>query len=317
VIQTITLRGRASYRRRVPPIPVGCLLGSIPELVRQSISMAFQRRSTERGRPPKWLEAASDIRLVGIDSDEETVVRFDVPRLGDAARAVYEQGELFPLRPDPDDTGFDLLGDVVSDVAAHNGDSDRFDQNLLDSLKRLRGRKRVINGQFQEMLVSGHRYVAESPAVVNHQTIAAAVSLRASTPPTARARVVGVLDTVRISTQTFGLKLDDGHEVRGVLSAGDLETLLALFAAKQRVVVRGDAVFRPSGQLLLVDAEDVGLAEGESSIWSRVPQPGTAAIDIRALRKPQGPKSGLAAMIGRWPGEETDEEVEAALEVLS
>jgi len=317
VIQTIALRGGASYGSRVPPIPVGCLLGSIPGLVRQSISMAFQRRSTERGRPPKWLQAASEVRFVGIEGAEDTAVRFDVPRLGDAAKAIYEQGELFPSRPDPDDTGFDLLGDVISDIGALNRDSDRFDQNLLDSLRRLGGRNRVINGHFDEMLVSGRRYVAEGRAVVNRETIGAAVSLRAVTPPVTRARVVGVLDTVRISTQTFGLKLDDGHEVRGVLSAGGLDPLLSLFAAKQRVVVRGDAVFRPSGQLLLIDAEDVGSAEGESSVWSRVPQPASTAIDIGTLRKPQSRGSGLGAMIGRWPGQETDEEVEAALEVLS
>jgi hypothetical protein len=317
VIQTIALRAKASYGSRVPPIPVGCLLESIPELVRQSIAMAFQRRSAERGRPPEWLVAASDVRLVGIDAGEDTSVKFDVPRLGDAAKAVYKQGELFPSRPDQDDTGFDLLGDVISDVGASNGDSDRFDQNLLDSLRRLKGRKRVLNGQFQEILVSGRRYMAENRAVVNHQTIAAAASLRAGTPPVTRARVVGVLDTVRISTQTFGLKLDDGHEVRGVLSAGELETLLRLFATKQRVVVRGDAVFRPSGQLLLIDAEDIGTAEREPAIWSRVPQPARAGIDARALRKPQGPRSGLAAVLGHWPGEETDEEVRAALEVVS
>jgi len=317
MIQTIVLRAKTSFGSRVPPIPVGCLLGSIPDLVRQSISMAFQRRSIERGRPPKWLEAASDVRLVGLETGDDASVRFDVPRLGDAAEAVYKQGELFPSRPDPDDTGFDLLGDMIRDVSASNGDSDRFDQNLLDSLRRLKGRRRVLNGQFQEMLVSGRRYGAGNPAIVNHQTIAAAASLRADTPPVTRARVVGLLDTVRISTQTFGLKLDDGHEVRGVLSAGDLGTLLRLFAAKQRVVVRGDAVFRPSGQLLLIDAEDIGTAERESAIWSRVPQPARPRIDARALHKPQGPRSGLAAILGHWPGEETDEEVRAALEVLS
>lgn len=317
MIQTIALRGRTSYGPLVPPVPVGYLLKSIPELVRQSISMAFQRRSTQKGHPPKWLEAASDVRLVGVDSGEDTAIRFDVPRLGDAAKAVYEQGELFPSRPDPDDTGFDLLGDVIRDVGASDGDSDRFDGNLLDGLQRLKGRRRVINGHFQEMLVSGRRYVAEARAVVDRRTIAAANSLRAETPPVTRARVVGVLDTVRISTQTFGLKLDDGHEVRGVLSAGDLQTLLLLFAAKERVVVRGDAVFRPSGQLLLIDAEDVGTAQDDSSIWSRAPQPAGTGIDMRALCKPQGPRSGLAALVGRWPGEETEEEVRAALEMLS
>jgi hypothetical protein len=227
---------------------------------------------------------------------------------------VYEQRELFPSRPDPDDTGFDLLGDVLREVTARNENSDRFDQHLLRNLKRF---GRVINGHFQEMLVSGRRYSIRSPAVMDRETLSAAASLYLKTPPPRRARVVGRLDAVGISTQTFSLKLDDGHEVRGVLSDGQLGPLLELFASQQRVVVRGDAVFRPSGQLLLIDADDIGSAVGESAIWSKAPEPAAGRMDVQALRRRQGPRSGLAAIVGRWPGDETEEEVEAALGALS
>jgi hypothetical protein len=40
-------------------------------------------------------------------------------------------------------------------------------------------------------------------------------------------------------------------------------------------------------------------------------------LDPRELRKPQGPRSGLAAIVGQWPGDETDEQVRAALAELS
>jgi hypothetical protein len=35
------------------------------------------------------------------------------------------------------------------------------------------------------------------------------------------------------------------------------------------------------------------------------------------LRKPQGTKSGINAIIGKWPGDETEEEITAILEELS
>ena len=35
------------------------------------------------------------------------------------------------------------------------------------------------------------------------------------------------------------------------------------------------------------------------------------------LRKSQGTRSGMAAIMGRWPGDETEEEIEAALEHIS
>jgi hypothetical protein len=40
-------------------------------------------------------------------------------------------------------------------------------------------------------------------------------------------------------------------------------------------------------------------------------------FDPRILDRPQGPDSGLNAVMGKWPGDETDEEVLAMLEELS
>jgi len=254
--------------------------------------------------------AASDVRVVDVTGDDVTQVRFDVPCLGDAARELYAQEELFPRRPRPEDTGFDLLGDVLSDVAARNENSDRFDQQLLRGLDSLR---HVVDGQYEQILVSGQRYLPERPALVDRDTIVAAASLCAKTPPPVRTRVVGMLDTVRISAQSFGLRLDDGQEIRGFLSGGDFDQVVQLFAAKRPVVVRGNAIFRPSGQLLLVDADDVDAAAGETSLWSRVPQPRGDALEVGRLHRRQGPRSGLGAIIGRWPGDESDEEVAKAL----
>ncbi len=40
-------------------------------------------------------------------------------------------------------------------------------------------------------------------------------------------------------------------------------------------------------------------------------------LDISALHQPQGPDSGINAIIGKWPGDESDEEILALLEELS
>lgn len=313
MIHKVALRSAEPHGRRMPAVPVGRLLSHVPQVVRECVSMAFQRRSKMQGRPPAWLKAASDIRVLDIAGGDETVVRFDAPALGVAAPELYEQQELWPDRPDAQDTGFDLLGDVIDDVTRGNEDSERFDTQLLRSLA---GFQRVLNASYQEMVISGHRYAPSAPAIVTKQTIATARDLQSKTPPPTRVRLVGVLDAVRISTQTFALKLDDGHEVRGVLSAGEFDGVLRLLTAQERVLVRGDALFRPSGQLLLIDAEDVESGVGESPIWSRLPQVAQGPLRVSSYRKRQTRTSGLAAVIGRWPGDETDEEIQEALEAL-
>jgi hypothetical protein len=40
-------------------------------------------------------------------------------------------------------------------------------------------------------------------------------------------------------------------------------------------------------------------------------------LDLRALDQPQGPETGFNAIIGKWPGDESDEEILALLEEMS
>lgn len=40
-------------------------------------------------------------------------------------------------------------------------------------------------------------------------------------------------------------------------------------------------------------------------------------LDLKALHQPQGPTTGINAIIGKWPGDESDEEILAYLEELS
>ena len=72
-----------------------------------------------RGRRPAWLDRAADVRFVDQQGNGETVLFFEAPRLGDAASEIYQQQELpgLSIRPSPDDTGFDLFGDVLTDTS--------------------------------------------------------------------------------------------------------------------------------------------------------------------------------------------------------
>jgi len=88
-------------------------------------------------------------------------------------------------------------------------------------------------------------------------------------------------------------------------------------AVGAQVLVLGDAVFSPSSELLRIEAEQISIAAGESRIWSRVPVSAKTSLVRSDLVQVQNAHSGLAAIIGKWPGEESDEEVEDALRLLS
>ena len=274
--------------------------------------MAFIGRSTRPGRRQGWLDAVSDIRFVGHSGDDDTILHFKAPPFGEAAEQLYQQKEFWPTKPDPSDSGFDLLCDVVADVAAANDDSDKFDSSLLKQLAKF---EHGLTRDFQTMAIAGHRYADTQPAIIHQPIIDRVKDFFASTPAPRRVRLVGQLDMIRASTQTFALKLEDGQEIRGVLVEGEIVKLAEFL--RERVLLLGQSVFRPSGRLLRIDADSMQLAGHESSIWSQMPTPGAGKLDLGEFRRAQGPRSGVAAVIGHWPGDETDAEVNEALEEMS
>lgn len=313
MIHTVTLKGATSYGSRIPPVPVGRVLRHVPRIVAQAIRMAFQGRSTARGQRPQWLTDMSDVRLVDVSGGDDTVVRFDAPRFGDAPGDLYDQLQLWPtLKPEPENTGFDLLGDILDDIARKDKNSVHFDPMLLKAVGQF---DRVIDGEYEELTITTHAAARRGPALVNRDTIETAKTFYRITPAPCRVRIVGTLDMIRASSESFGVRLADGAEIRGVLSAGDIVELGGFL--NKDVLVLGEAVFRASGNLLRVDADEVALAQDEAPIWSRAPARPSETMDFGRLRRPQGPRSGIAAIIGRWPGDETDEQVRAALEELS
>ena len=310
----VRLSGRGGYGREAPPVPVGQILAQTGPAVRQAILMGFVGRSSPPGRPPRWLDRAADVRFVGIDGDEQgaTILRFEAPRLGEAAEELYRQQEFWSSNPDGDDTGFDLLGDVLGDVAEHREDSGRFDTALL---RRIGHFGKVFGRGFDRATLTGHRFGADSPAVLDGATVENARRLDSETPMPQQVRVAGTLDMIRMSSASFELILDDKTRARGVLVAGDGADVPPL--AGGRVLVQGVAVYRPSGRLLRIDARRVEPGADAAGFWSKIPPPRRRKFDPRTLRKPQGPTNGVSAFFGTWPGNESDEEWGEIVESLS
>jgi len=64
-------------------------------------------------------------------------------------------------------------------------------------------------------------------------------------------------------------------------------------------------------------AKPAKLLPEEETGETRPSRSGLKKFDRASLHKPQGPDSGINAVIGKWPGDETDEEINALLEELS
>jgi hypothetical protein len=272
-----------------------------------SVRMAIEGTSSHVGAPPMWLRKASDVRFVGLSetSNQDTILHLEAPALGEAAEDIYKQGKLWDTKPAPEDTAINVFARATREVSQRNADSLLYDRHLL---KHFSHSSRL----FQHKLVSMDIPEKNGHAHLDREVAIRAKELTDRTPSPRQVRVVGHLDMIRHSTRSFEILLEEGKSVRGVLENGDhIDTLKKLLG--QQVLIVGKAVYRASGLLLRVDAQAVGESNGEPKVFAKVPPPIEHRQPTVRLRISEQAKRGVPRFFGKWPGEETDEELLAML----
>jgi len=132
-------------------------------------------------------------------------------------------------------------------------------------------------------------------------------------------RIAGTLDALQHSDRMFTLIPESGVQVRGVVASETIDLAALAALSGRKVLVSGLASLRPSGSLLRVEAERIEPAEEHDvALWSALPRPIFGGpLDERSLRQPQGPRTGVGAILGPLPGGESDEEIIEALELIA
>jgi hypothetical protein len=305
--QEIVLDTKTAFGADVPLRISSMLLQHLNVTARPCVRMAIEGSSASAGAPPQWLERASDIRTVGFEKrNGHSVLHVKAPRLGDAAPHLFEQQRLWPGMANPQDTAIQLIGKVGYVVGKRETASDIYDQPLL---KRLSHWQKLFHEEVNEVQLPAATDSSSGLVALNITVVENAKLLSDQTPAPRQVRVVGKLDMVRHSTRSFGLVLDNGEEVRGVLLETDPALLLEYFG--KVITVFGKAVYRPSGSLLRIDAQELVETTAGREIFSTIPE--AVSKDARTERKVQPARRGVSVFFGTWPGDETDEELLAAL----
>lgn len=271
----------------------------------QATRLRIEGRSTAPGNLPAWLERAASFDVAVRPGQVVLASR----SFAEAVPERFRQLDLFEDL-DPSRSCLDLFEDSVEDALAGRADSDRYDQPLMATLE---GFGRLFRHGVDHMDLQNGRTLRVDPGSVD--TIR---TLRKRTPEDRRAMVAGKLETIRHSDRAFALVLESGELIRGVVATDQIASadLAALFG--RQTLVGGYVKFRPSGSLLRIEAERMQPASPtDKEVFASAPTPLFVDLDPRDLRKHQGPRSGLATIVGQWPGEESDEEVQRALAELS
>ena len=274
----------------------------------QAVRLRVEGRSTAQGKPPAWLAQAASFDIVGL-REGSTVLLVEAPSLLDVAPERFQQGDLFPF-VEPTRSCLDLLEESLRDAVEGKSESDAYDDGLIKTFEDF---SRVLRHDVEAVeLLDGVHVKVDTIGIETCRR------LRTSIPPDQRVRVAGKLDVLRHNDRMFTLILESGAPVRGVVASDaiDLTALGVLWG--QPAIVSGVAKFRPSGSLLRIEAERIERAdERDLSLWGTPPRPIFGPLDERALHQPQGPRSGVAAIFGQLPDEESDEDIIEALDRFS
>jgi hypothetical protein len=306
-LHRLRLSGPGTYGSHVPAALLRDLLDALTDAVEQTIRLRVEGRSRAHGRAPAWLERAGRFDLVAIESGSTQLV-FEAPSLHEAAPELFAQGSLFAPIP-PEGSCLDLVAQSMNDALAERPESDLYDDGLVDTFQSF---SRVFRHQVERLeLLDGPALTLDASGIETFRR------LQGSLPPDQRVLVEGKLDLLRHSDRFFTLLLDAGSSVRGVITSDELDSDALGRLWGRRARVEGRAKFRPSGSILRVEAERIEPASDRPSPFAELPRPLFGTLGERALSKPQGPRSGVGAILGQWPGSESEEEFQRALDELS
>jgi hypothetical protein len=161
----------------------------------------------------------------------------------------------------------------------------------------------------------GHNHGERRRAVHAPELGRKRVSVALESASRQRVRIAGTLEELVPEERLFSLILGEGETLRcGISSNVPAETLKTLLG--RPVLISGTAFFSRSGSLVRIEADHVQPAQGNVSFWSRLPRQVLGGIDRRAVPESRE-SSGLSAIVGQWPGDESDEEILALLEEIS
>lgn len=308
--QEVTIDTESSFGADVPLAISSPLLRRLEDTARPCVRMAVEGASASVGATPLWLERASDIRTIGFSTrGKQSVLHLKAPRLGDAIPEMFDQPSLWPEMARPDETAVHLIGRIGEIVMRHEVASDMYDQPLLKHFSQWHS---LFKREVKQIHLPSSSEDSEAFTGLDMTLAQNARSLSDQMPAPRQVRIVGKLDMVRHSTRSFALLLADGQEIRGVLEARDPELLQKHFG--KEITIFGKAIYRPSGSLLRLDAEEIiDTTEGRLA-FSTIPD--ALSKPFRTERKLQTGKTGVTAFFGTWPGEETDDDLLSALREL-
>ena len=279
------------------------------EAAERGLRLAVEGASVKRGRLPAWLTNSLELTVTGLKKGS-TVLNIEAPVLGETAKDQIRQQDLWYVAPEPQDTALTLLSKSVHDTTAEAIDSDAYDGGVLDSLLRFKPFLKNSAEKIQLKCVSRRteRFVIGKPQLAKIERLKAKL-------PEPRAFVIsGRFDVIEHQKKRFHLVLSNGESLLGTIDTEHLDVEQMRQFWGKKVTIKGVVHFRPSRKPRLIEAQVIKPMEEGDEVFETLPQEPSQIEFSNLVRETAAARQDwLKEVWGKWPGDESIDELLAAL----
>ncbi|PIW98192.1 MAG: hypothetical protein COZ80_11880 [Ignavibacteria bacterium CG_4_8_14_3_um_filter_37_9] len=260
--------------------------------------------------PSKIIKQALEIRLSNFTtpSRSESLITIDCDTFEKSLKDIQYNlfkptEELLKLTP------MALVIQSFSAALKEDGDKDNLDKPLLKSL--LKFKKNFVTNK-EVFSLSNRSSIPEIE--IKKEDFKKIESLEDSIPAPCKVIINGKLDEMKYSKGKLVLITSDGN-VNSFIKDNSIIDQIVNFMGKE-ITINGIGHFKPSGHLSFVEILEFFEPGKSDKIFSRRPIAMTTEQQILFHLKEGKNKNSLSEIIGKWPGDESDEEFEQLLKEL-
>lgn len=286
-------------------------LTKIADGIRKVSEGALQIRlkgiSLTRGRKKVSLQDALKVSLTGI-KEGSTILCLETEKFEKTLQSY--QTDIFRAEAQaelPNETPISLFIKTFQNALTDDDHQDLLDKPLLRELKNL---KKAFFNEEETMIFSNQGSLPDLQ--LTQKDFKKIKVLEDEIPDPQHVVLNGVVELLQFSKLKVKIKTEEGI-VDGFL-ADDLSSEdIASFWGKE-VTITGTSHFKPRGKSVIEIERVFEPGEGDS-YFSKRPKSETVEMQLERQIREKG-SNPLAEIIGRWPGDETDEEFEQMLKAL-
>src|SRR5689334_15378484 len=281
---------------------------TLTETCERGLRLAVQGESVKRGPIPGWLAQSLDFTVTGMKKGSTTFL-VDAPLLGDTAPDQIKQQDLWFSKPTTEDTAISLVSRSVKEVVSMNFESNAYDKGLLEGLLSFDTFFKTY-GDRVTVTAIGRAVENFSLSPVELEKVK---ELKAEIPEPIVTVISGKFDVIQYSRSKFHLLLSNDQVILGTIDRDILyvEDMRKFWGKK--VTIKGVVHFHPGRKVRLLEAQSIKLAEAGEEVFERLPLPGKPLTLFEMEIQKLNVYPALSEIWGKWPGDESIEELLAAL----